>query len=386
MRYWLESSMVNVTSETMAAHSANFGRLAQLFKGALKQGDLVAFYYQPGTGLTVSVNDVELDQLTGVSVGGFFRVLLRCWIGDVPLSSDIRRGLLAGGTVDPDLMSRFTSLQYSPERQAAVTQWQISSDSPNENPTSASFSDSGARVAIVSAKGEATAKDKALAEDKPPSKKQSISSKSAAKIRNKQSEKNNKIAAEVKPKKVIDLEASTVFSAEAAAPASGGLAISSQTVEPFVDKTSVPGRATDLKTTDVAMLAIPEQDASLSQLTSIASESALHNNDEALAGERDFNAVREAYSTGVANAALRYQTLPRQAFQKRLEGDVQVMVTLDRKGNILSAEIAEASPYLFFNQQALEAVKEAAPYPAIPDVLSGKQFVFSVPFSYRLPF
>ena len=96
--------------------------------------------------------------------------------------------------------------------------------------------------------------------------------------------------------------------------------------------------------------------------------------------------AQQEYYVQLSNQILKYQALPRQAFQRRLEGDVRVLIKIHRDGKLKSLELAHDSKHKLLNQQALDAVAEAAPFPPVPASLSGEEFAFSVPMNYRLPY
>src|SRR5690606_26564007 len=90
------------------------------FKNKLEQNDVVAFSMEPGQGVEISLNGVVLDT---IEEDEFFNLLLRTWIGNVPLSSTYRASLLQGGDVDSGLRSRFDAIAPSEARRAEVVAW-----------------------------------------------------------------------------------------------------------------------------------------------------------------------------------------------------------------------------------------------------------------------
>lgn len=76
---------------------------------------------------------------------------------------------------------------------------------------------------------------------------------------------------------------------------------------------------------------------------------------------------------------------PSNALQKGQEGSVRVSVVIDRKGNIVGITALEESKYAALNKEATSAVKRAAPFPPMPDEISGNTFEFAVPIKFTLP-
>lgn len=119
-RMWIEGMAINNTNSVLTAQADNMVQFDGLFKGRLEANDHVVFAQNPGQGLTISVNNVQLGHIADDQ---FFPMLLRTWIGRVPLSSTYREELLKVGAVNPDLRSRYERIQPSPARVAAVTAW-----------------------------------------------------------------------------------------------------------------------------------------------------------------------------------------------------------------------------------------------------------------------
>ncbi len=59
----------------------------------VKKGDVLAFDWLPGVGTRVTFNGAELGKVAGED---FYRALLSVWIGERPVSDDIKKGLLGG--------------------------------------------------------------------------------------------------------------------------------------------------------------------------------------------------------------------------------------------------------------------------------------------------
>ena len=78
--------------------------------GRQPANDTVAFSYEPGKGVNITINDVFLGNIAGDK---FFNMLLRTWVGRVPLSSDYKDDILKNGKVSADLKSRFDKIKPS---------------------------------------------------------------------------------------------------------------------------------------------------------------------------------------------------------------------------------------------------------------------------------
>lgn len=76
---------------------------------------------------------------------------------------------------------------------------------------------------------------------------------------------------------------------------------------------------------------------------------------------------------------------PQRALDRNQAGNVRVAVIVDRDGNLISSNIIESSQYDLLNKEALDAIKRSAPFPALPEAITGTRFEFSVPMRWALP-
>jgi protein TonB len=75
---------------------------------------------------------------------------------------------------------------------------------------------------------------------------------------------------------------------------------------------------------------------------------------------------------------------PTSAQQKGQEGSVRVTVTLDRQGNIINIVASEPSQHAVLTREAVAAIERAAPFPALPDEISGNSLQFTAPIRFAL--
>ncbi|RYY74152.1 MAG: TonB family protein [Gammaproteobacteria bacterium] len=119
-RWWIEGMAINNSPALLTEQADNMVKFDALFKGRFVANDEVAFSYEPGKGVNITVNDVFLGNIAGDK---FFPMLLRTWIGKVPLSSDYKDGILKNGKVSEDIKNRFAKLKPSAARIAEVATW-----------------------------------------------------------------------------------------------------------------------------------------------------------------------------------------------------------------------------------------------------------------------
>lgn len=119
-RIWLEAISINSDAALLSAQADNTLRFNSLFKDRLLQSDTLVLNYRQRKGVDISLNGIALSTIAD---DRFFAMLMRTWIGSVPLSTDFKNALLNAGMVAPDLKSRFTSIQPSAERSQAIEKW-----------------------------------------------------------------------------------------------------------------------------------------------------------------------------------------------------------------------------------------------------------------------
>ncbi len=119
-RWWIEGMAINNSPALLTEQADNMVKFDGMFKGRFSVNDTIAFTYEPGKGVNVTINDVFLGNITGDK---FFSMLLRTWIGKVPLSSDYKDGILKNGQVNAELKSRFDKIKPTKERTAEVANW-----------------------------------------------------------------------------------------------------------------------------------------------------------------------------------------------------------------------------------------------------------------------
>lgn len=92
----------------------------------------------------------------------------------------------------------------------------------------------------------------------------------------------------------------------------------------------------------------------------------------------------ESYSSLLANAIAKYKQYPKIAQMRGWQGTVIADLEIDTKGAVISIKIKKSSTYEVLDNEALEMIKKASPFPAPPEGLRGKNFNVLVPISFKL--
>ncbi|MGE8213426.1 energy transducer TonB [Stenotrophomonas sp.] len=79
-----------------------------------------------------------------------------------------------------------------------------------------------------------------------------------------------------------------------------------------------------------------------------------------------------------------FKRYPRAAQRRRYEGVAQVRYTVDRRGTVLSAQLAGGSGHPALDEEAVAAVLRASPLPPPPAEVPGQEIEVTTPVQFRL--
>jgi len=329
-RMWIEGMAINTPSSQLTKYAKDTVIFAGLFKRKLTKGDVILIDSQAGEGTVVSVNGVELGTL---HTEGFFNVLLRTWIGSVPLSSDFRSQLLQNGQVDESLLARYESIAPSSERIAANAEW----TKPKPKPQVTRVPEAIASTAISAPILAPTVTLPIVSAPQP--------------------------SAETEPLQTLATAPAANIGNEDAL--ISGPAASTSKADAPIPKPAVVASAPPTKV--------------------IQSDEGYDDEGEEPELTAESLIARQLYHSSLLRWAYQYLSYPSRSVQRGQEGSVRVSVTIDRSGKIKSQQTIEESKYNLLNREATKAVKKAGPFPAIPSGVSGEEFSFTLPIVFRLP-
>jgi hypothetical protein len=117
---WMDAITLNTSRDERVAQATQIQRFGSLFKDSLIRGDQISFeYLQSGSQTIVLINRVQIGVIPGET---FFNILLEAWIGETPLSGQLKAGIL--GQIEADESARikrqFAEIQFSAERHRQV--------------------------------------------------------------------------------------------------------------------------------------------------------------------------------------------------------------------------------------------------------------------------
>lgn len=339
---WIEGMAINNPPNLLTAQAENMVAFTTFVKRSLRAGDVLAIRGD-GSKTTVTLNDIELGTINSPD---FFNMVLRTWIGNVPLSSDFRDALLTNGNIDSELLAKFESISPSQGRRDAIAKWVqpvveaeteiASAETSQDGQDNGSKPDAGITKPVVAAPSIAAPpkiEKPTLAESKP------------------EPAKTPEVKTE-KPK--------VAKAPEQPAPAK-------PVAKPAVAKAASQPSAADAALLEEEELFDDEEEDSGPLLTA---ESLLS---------------RQIYHSQLLKWTYQHIRYPKRAVSRGQEGSVRVAVVIDRQGEVQSVSEVESSKYDVLNREAMKAVERSKPFPPMPDGIEGNEFAFSLPIQFRLP-
>ena len=321
-RMWIEGMAINASSSELEKHSENMAAFSNMLRVRLAAGDIFTVD-RTGSAVNVIINGTTLGTINDPT---FFDLLLRTWIGPVPLSSNFRDSLLKAGETDADILARFDATRPTDERIAAI-----------EN-------------AIQNRPAPATEQQVARVETPPV----------------------NTVPAISAP--ITDTAAVKPPDLSLAQPQQPGQ--SQESAGALVTPTPRPTATPTPRPTQVAVAPRPTPGAARD--TSVLDE---EDNEEFTASSL---LQQQLYIAELKRWSNKFTEYPRRALDRNQQGTVRVSVTIDRQGNVKSAEVIEETKYSMLNRGAVDIVENASPYPAIPEEITGENFTFSFPIIFQI--
>lgn len=326
-RMWIEGMAINASPAELEKQAQNMADFSNLIKIKMAAGDIFSISRDYDT-VKVVLNGVQLGEIESTQ---FFDLLLRAWIGPVPLSSEFRAALVANGKVDNKLRARFDATLPSDGR-------------------------------ITSIEGLIQARDEAAKSE------QSANRPSAPNI----ALSTTKIAPTVTP---------PTFKAKIAQPPSiddegeSETVVAAQPQAPSIESPAAPKKVE------------PKPQV---QLASAAPQAQLFDAAELEEDDDDENFTAESlleqqlYIAKLKRWSGKYMRYPSRSLSLEQEGTVRLSVTIDREGKVQDIQVIDESEHSALTRAAKKGAKRASPFPPIPEKMKGDDFSFSLPVVFRL--
>lgn len=322
-RQWVEGVAINAGSAELTKQAQNLSNFSNMLNVKLVKNDTLTIERTFRRGVEVSLNGILLGAIEDVA---FFDLILRSWIGPVPLSTELKSDLLKAGSIEPETLARFKDIRTTSERVAALNAG-----------LSGAISNEATGAALATTAGAAAAAGKV--NDKP-----------------------------AQPEVVVT---SSSIAETLAAATSSASAAPEPTPTPVIAAKSSASK--------------PVRPAAVATANQILEENDVFDDEE---DEFSYTAAdllsRQLYLSKLTRWTGSYIKYPKSSLRRGEEGTVRVSVIINRKGEVLSTEIIKESDHKPLNREATKAVERASPYPVMPEAVGGETFEFTLPVVFAL--
>ncbi|MFO1370153.1 MAG: TonB family protein [Marinagarivorans sp.] len=343
-RMWIEGVAINAGTGEMAKHSQNLADFSNFMSIKLQRDDILSIARQ-GNSTLVRVNNLELGKIPS---GEFYNLLLRTWIGPVPLSSGFRDGLLTSGKVDEKTISIYSKISPTPERIAVIRTALIAAGKNKGKPADIAAVKPEPTKPDPAAKVEPAAKEVAKTEPAKEPVKEPI-----------------KEVAKVEPPKPADKPPvkaephETTAPAATAAVAAAGTAAQTASQVAKAATPSTPPKPAAAKANEVF-----EEDEKQETADSLL--------------------VQQLYIAKLSKRTAGFVKYPKAALSKEQEGTIRLAITINRAGQVTNVKSSSTNDVPVLTQAAVEAANRASPYPSIPEQIKSDSFTFTIPITFRV--
>lgn len=338
-RTWIEGLAINASSAELEAQSRNMAQFSNMLKVSLRKGDIFAIQRSKQS-VKVIINGYTLGEIEDTA---FFDLLLRTWIGPVPLSSQFRDELLAAGDYSPTLQQLFNDTRPTDQRIESVA----------------------AALSSAREKKEAETKPKVTVkvDIAPPTTSPTITAPpliAPPEI----GQPPNLSTPEVKPESPTQVASQT----DPETPQSA--ALETETEEPAA-------QASESEVADSQAAQEPQQVA----LANTTEESILEEEEEFTA---ESLLIEQLYIAGLKKWTYKELEYPSRSLERNEQGMVRLLVTIDRDGKVQESDVLEEPEHSRLTKAALKAVKKSSPFPVVPESVKGETFTFSLPILFKI--
>lgn len=324
-RMWVEGIAINARDQELENFAPLMADFSNMLNIQLRRGDIFRIERTPAKTVLVQLNDTSLGELSDPL---FFDLLLRSWVGPVPLSSDFKAALLVAGNIGTEPFQRFLALTPPDERKeqvanALLERRKVSSDTtPKSSVTEKTPSEAGTATAAAGAASALPAAPAPIVPDAPGS---------------------------------------------------------------ATDNTKTPDSTTALPDADAPAEPAPKPPvADVGSSPEDKDESVLLSAETEVTVSASDILIEQRYISSLIRRTQSFAKYPRIALKRNQEGTVRLTVTLSPTGSLLNIEFEEESRYDSLNKAAREAIESANPFPPMPPELMESQFQFSVPIVFSI--
>ncbi len=344
-RLWKQRIAMNNPKSDWQPMTKEIVQFARIFKRAMLAGDELNIDFEPVSGTSIYLNKTLFLTIPNLD---FYKLLLNVWLGSIPPTKDFKVGITGNnkGPLNEQLITQYNNIQPKIGRFDADKAEIIKPET-----TVAKTEEFKPATKAVPKKNSNNQKKNVVAKAKPTTEKKK---RTVEKLTTDLQLPDSKIA-KIQPKLVLDELIKTK-----------PIPISKQNKKPASNKATnrkpkkKPVQKTPVSGTKVAKLDIPEEEFF------------------------DADLISGSYSRELINNIRAVQSYPKKALIKGIQGEVTVLVKIDKNGELLENKIIQRSGSRLLDRAVLKMVRKAEPFPQIPNELKMNEFEFEVPLSFTL--
>ena len=346
-RLWKQRIAMNNPKSEWRPMTKEIVQFAGIFKRAMQAGDELNIDYEPVSGTSVYLNKTLFITIPNLD---FYKLLLNVWVGSIPPTKNFKIGITGNnkGPLNEQLITRYENIQPELGRfdEDKIVRTKLAKAETAKTDVKASTTP---KKKANKNKSTAQKKIKSTTQEK---KKPVISQKNKTDTDKVVKQLQNDLETPrtevevVKPSLVINTDLGNVAKQETTKKAKS---------EPSKDKLTSP-----VVKEKVAKLDIPPEEFF------------------------DADLFSGSYTRELISSIRAVQKYPKKALIAGIEGEVTVLVKIDKWGKILENSIEQKSGSRILDRAVLKMVRKAAPFPVIPAELQAKEFEFEVPLSFTL--
>lgn len=360
---------INNDTEAVNAVASAFEELGFLVSGPLKAGDLIVITRKQN-GVSVSVNGIELGAVVGKS---FFELLVNAWLGDVPPSSEFKSAILTEPPSESHII-RFEQISEIDARSSRINKWIAARAQLLEQEQITQEQIKSTDLIQLSADSE-LGLDEATDSD---GNKFTLVSETEAIV-------SGRVVPIEANASALDQIESVESSIEAENPATRVRGDIEQSEEERLIRSKTNNTAVgEFSETKPARAVVDSGSDSESVVTSRPekpTENVSQNRgDEKL---KPIGFIAD-YRSNLQRHPAKFVRYPMRSQAKKEQGVVNLLVTIARNGYVVDVELESSSSFSRLDKAAVQAVRKASPFPALPDQIPGERLEFLLPLAFRL--
>lgn len=346
-RLWKQRIAMNNPKTDWRPMTKEIVQFAGIFKRAMRAGDELNIDFEPVSGTSIYLNRTLFLTIPNLD---FYKLVLNVWLGSIPPTKNFKIGITGNnkGPLNEQLVTRYESIQ----------------------PELGRFDED--KVVVTQLAKAETPKPKAKVKAKATSKKTTNNKKTTSqKKTNPAPKKQNETVISQKNKTATDKVVDQLRSDLEAPRTKVEIVKPKLTIETDLGKTAKKQPANKTKP-DKDKTTPPVADEKIAKLD-IPPEDFF-----------DADLYSGSYTRELINSIRAVQKYPKKALREGIEGEVTVLIKIDKWGKVLDNAIIQKSGSRILDRAVLKMVRKAAPFPVIPAELKTKEFEFEVPLSFTL--